>query len=126
MEILRINDKLNKLREAQNWHSDTLKEFDNWEKQISELESKEEFFGFEPVVKLAEALAIRLKNIRESLLDRKLSETDRIYLFALKDIIEVELPIFSRKDVDTAIADVENKIDLATKELSQSKSDMIK
>ena len=115
----RLYDKLNQLRESTNWHESVKVVMDNWEKQLRDLEVNEEFLSLPNVVKLANSLKTRLAVINSKFSERGLSENDRTYLFAMKDLIEIELPVFSKEENDRAIEAIKNEIDYQSGKISQ-------
>lgn len=110
--ITRAMNKLEALRKATDWHPDTMKIFSEWERQLKELEMNETIQDLPQIKDLGKALAKRYKNADDELrTNRNLTGDQRIYLFAIKDICEIELAIFSKETIEKVAKQIERDID---------------
>ncbi len=110
--IERALEKIEKLKTVADWHEDTLKIFDEWIKQLKELQMNETIWELPQIQNLASSIGRRIESADEELkTNRSLSDKERTYLFAIKDISEVELAVLSKQSVEKAVKQIERDAD---------------
>ena len=108
----RVLDKIRTLRSLTNWHESVMPLFDMWEKQIESLELDDEFYGLPKVKELATMAHDRIKKAEDELkTNRTLNDFQRTYLFAIKDMAELELSVFSPQSMLQTAQSIEAEVD---------------
>ena len=106
-----LQEKLEQLRKKRDWHPDTKELLDFWERSITEIELDNEFFEQARVKELAQRIEKLVLISNELLLDRNLTETQRQYHFALKDVADIMNQTFSQKFNKSYLSSIETEID---------------
>lgn len=108
----RVLDKIRTLRMLTNWHDSVLPLFDMWERQIESLELDAEFYGLTKVKELASMAHDRIRKAEDELKsNRTLNDFQRTYLFAIKDMAEIELSVFSPQSMLQTAQSIEAEVD---------------
>lgn len=109
--MIDIKDKLDQLIKAQDWHEDSFKIFKEWASDVDKLEINKSFLELPITVELAEKMKSIIKRAKSFLDDRNLSEKDRQYYFALKDVALVFYNVFSIEENNNSLNSIEQEID---------------
>jgi hypothetical protein len=115
-----IEEKLNALRENVDKFGDGKESLAGFERQLGEIQIEAEYLKFPLSIWLNEYLYKMAKNSAlELATNRKLSEDDRIYLFALKEIAMTISRAYSRGENENRLDGLEKDMDNALNNLVQ-------
>jgi hypothetical protein len=111
ISVIRIKDKLNVLRQSANWDDLALELFKHYEEILDEYEKNREYLDLPFFQKIRKSLEERIDYANKELSNnRNLSDRDRIILFTIKDICDLELAILDENN-DDKIKEIEEEID---------------
>lgn len=111
ISVIRIKDKLNELKQAADWDNSALELFKQYEEILDEYDKNREYLDLPFFQKIRKALADRIDYANKELSNnRNLSDKDRMILFIIKDICDLELSILDENN-DDKIKEIEKNID---------------
>lgn len=109
---MEVKKKLNTLRKREDWDSSALAVFNEWDKQLDELELEKNYLELPQSIAIANQLVDKLQNIHEELLtNRTMSVDQRESLFNLKDLTEMLLSHYSLEENNKKISSIEKEIE---------------
>lgn len=108
----RAFEKLDKLEGLQEWHPSSIEIFKTWRKELHDSEIEEEFLKMPKVIELSEHAKATINSINLELQDnRLLTERQRDYLFALKEVNTTIYKAFSKEELNNKVKLIEDEID---------------
>ena len=107
-------EKIESLKEMQEWDDTERKEIASWEKKLSDLELEKTILELPPIVRISKMAEDIIETCKTNLHSvRSLNEGERNYQFALKEVAEMIHRNLSLKENSNLAESIEREIDEA-------------